>query len=168
MLCSFLHDVCLCCMRRFPHDVRLCCTKSPRSMSLLNMKDSLTAYVIFPHSVCVCCMFNSCRCCMSVVRVDSFTMSLLYVCCTSGFLHNVFLFAWLLFQRSFLRDVYMSMLYEWILSRKVCCCCVSVIRGDSFPMYVYLYNCCIRSFLYDVCLIYICCTMRFSRNVCLC
>lgn len=72
------------------------------------------------------------------------------------------------FKRSFLRDVYMSMLYEWILSRKVCCCCVSVIRGDSFPMYVYLYSCCIRSFLYDVCLIYICCMMRFSRNVCLC
>ena len=118
------------------------------------MKDSLTAYVIFPHSVCVCCMFNSCRCCMSVVRVDSFTMYFsLHGCC---------------FKRSFLRDVYMSMLYEWILSRKVCCCCVSVIRGDSFPMYVYLYSCCIRSFLYDVFLIYICCMMRFSRNVCLC
>lgn len=154
MLCSFLHDVCLCCMRTFLYDICLCCTKSSRSMSLLNMKDSLTVYVIFPHSVCVCCMFNACRCCMSVVRVDSFTMYFsLHGCC---------------FKRSFLRDVYMSMLYEWILSRKVCCCCVSVITGDSFPMYVYLYSCCIRSFLYDVCLIYICCMMRFSRNVCLC
>lgn len=78
------------------------------------------------------------------------------------------LYEWIPSQCISLRDVYMSMLYEWILSRKVCCCCVSVIRGDSFPMYVYLYSCCIRSFLYDVCLIYICCMMRFSRNVCLC
>ena len=41
----FTHDVCLCCMRTFLYDIRLCCTKSSRSMSLLNMKDSLTVYV---------------------------------------------------------------------------------------------------------------------------